>query len=66
MKEDFIIRQNFGTARYFRTVSEAFKGADYGNPYSYFKPAPKVVIRRLVGITVAAMVCAIVAWRFYV
>lgn len=66
MKEDFIIRQNFGTARYFRTASEAFKGADYSNPYSYFKPSPIALVKRAAAILVGVFVALLFAWRFYV
>jgi len=64
MKEEFIIKKNFGTARYFRTASEAFKGADYANPYSCFKPAPKVDIASVIGTVVGLAICLSSIWLF--
>ena len=68
MKEDFVIRKNFGIARYHRTASEAFKGADYANPYSYFKKDYGGLMARLLGFSLSVIGLTFVGlaiWSFY-
>jgi hypothetical protein len=64
--EDFIVKKNFGIARYHRTAASAFKDSEYANPYSYFKPSPIVMAKRLTAIVVGILIFFLVAWRFYV
>jgi len=64
MKKDFVIGGLCDVPRYYRTASEAFKTADYANPYSYFKPSPIVAIRRLAWGCVA-VVFFLSVWGIY-
>ena len=68
MTEDFVIRKNFGVARYHRTAASAFKGADYANPYSYYKKDHSRILDRLLGFCIPVIVVAISGlafWRIY-
>ena len=55
--EDFI-KKNYGVARYHRTAGDAFKDAEYANPYSVFKKPPNVMARFMYVIIVIASVAA--------
>jgi hypothetical protein len=68
MTEDFVVRKNFGVARYYRTSADAFKGADYANPYSYYKKDHSRILDRLLGLCIpffAFVIFGLVFWRIY-
>ena len=60
------VEKNHKVARFYRTATSAFQDAEYANPYSYFKPAPIVMVKRLIAIFVGILITFLIAWGFYV